>query len=351
MEIKLDDIFNQIKKEKSLEQNANSKVLIVDGANAYIRAFSVNPTMNDDGAHIGGITGFFNTVTLAIRQLSPTRCIVVFDGKGGSQRRRKIYEGYKQRKRGLRIRLNRTYHFNDEDDEHKEAMRQLMRIAEYIKCLPITVLIYDNIEADDTIYYLAKEVFNEKVDIMSTDRDFIQLVDERISVWNPTRKKIYDSELVKKDYQFMPKNYLYYRIIEGDSSDTISGIKGIGIKTIQKTLPLINGDVEVEFDELIDYLEKIKRTNRTAEKLMEHKDILLRNYKLMKLGEIEIDGTTKSRIRELTNKPISLINKLGIKQMFLTDKLYSAIPNVDSWLLLNFNKLNAFALSTQNQKE
>jgi len=71
----------------------------------------------------------------------------------------------------------------------------------------------------------------------------------------------------------------------------------------------------------------------------------------MKLGEVEISATSKSEIRELISAPVSTINNLKFKQQFLEDKLYSAIPNLDSWLRLHFSKLNGFALSTQNNKE
>ena len=103
----------------------------------------------------------------------------------------KIFEDYKGRRRGLRVRLNRAYDFEDESDEERNATRQLVRVADYLDNLPVSVLIYDNIEADDVIGYLAKEIFKQQVVIMSTDKDFLQLVDDRISIYNPTKKKVY----------------------------------------------------------------------------------------------------------------------------------------------------------------
>jgi len=210
------------------------------------------------------------------------------------------------------------------------------------------MLIHDNIEADDVIGYLAQNVFKEQVVIMSTDKDFVQLVSDRVTIWNPPRKKLYTPELVKEDYEFMPKNYLYFRLIDGDKSDDIPAVKGIGIKTVQKNLPLICDNVDIEWEEFLDYLEK-SSDNDTAKKLLEHKDILLRNYELMKLGEVQIDGSTKSTIREIIDQPITTTNKFKIKQLFIEDKLYGAIPNVDSWLMMNYNKLNAYAISTHKE--
>ena len=94
-------ILNEIKKNggDSYSNNPNEKVLIIDGLNTFIRVFSVIPTTNDDGIHVGGIVGFLRSVGYTINMIRPTRTIVVFDGKGGSTRRRKIYPEYKQNRR------------------------------------------------------------------------------------------------------------------------------------------------------------------------------------------------------------------------------------------------------------
>ena len=69
----------------------NDRVLIVDGLNTFIRSFAVNPSINDDGLHIGGMMGFLKSVRYTCDILKPSRCIIVFDGKDGSKRRRKLY--------------------------------------------------------------------------------------------------------------------------------------------------------------------------------------------------------------------------------------------------------------------
>jgi DNA polymerase-1 len=350
VDINLEDLFKEIKNDNASTRTLNSKVLLIDGLNNYMRAFSVNPSMNDDGTHIGGIVGFINTIAVAIRTLNPTRCIIIFDGKGGSTRRRKVFPEYKAQRTGLRVRLNRTYDFQTHDEEETEADRQLRRVADYIDKLPIQIIIHDHIEADDVIAYMAKELLKEDVIVMSTDKDFLQLVDERIKVWNPTRKKLYDESGVREDYHFPPKNLIYFRILDGDKSDNIPGIKGLGLKTIQKHLPILLDEEKVSLDSIIEYADRQPGKNTAARLIMENKKQLRMNYKLMKFGEIEISGTTKSKIRELLNTPVGTINRYQLKRLFLEDKLYSAIPNIDSWLNLNFNKLNAFAITSQTKE-
>ena len=75
-------ILDEIKKHggDSLSNNPNEKVLIIDGLNTFIRVFSVIPTTNEDGIHIGGIVGFLKSVGYAIKMLGPTRTIICFDG-------------------------------------------------------------------------------------------------------------------------------------------------------------------------------------------------------------------------------------------------------------------------------
>ncbi len=84
--------LDQVKDEepKSLT-HLNDRVLIVDGLNTFIRAFAVNPALNEDGLHIGGMMGFLKSLRYTSDILKPSRVIVVFDGKNGSGRRQKIY--------------------------------------------------------------------------------------------------------------------------------------------------------------------------------------------------------------------------------------------------------------------
>jgi DNA polymerase-1 len=259
----------------------------------------------------------------------------------------KFFPEYKAQRKGLRVRLNRTYDFHTADEEETEADRQLRRVADYLDHLPIQMMMYDNIEADDVIAYLAKDVLKENVIVMSTDKDFLQLVDDRVRVWNPTKRKLYTPESVKEDYRFSPSNLIYFRILDGDKSDNIPGLKGIGYKTVQKHLPILLEEENVSVESIIEYADRQPGKNTAARIIMENKEQLELNYKLMKLGEIEISGTTKAKIRELLDTSVGTINRYQLKRLFLADKLYSAIPNIDSWLNLNFNKLNAFAMTKE----
>ena len=332
-------ILDQIKKTggKIDDGKPNDKVLVIDGLNTFIRVFSVIPTLNDDGIHVGGIVGFLKSVGYAIKTFRPTRTIIVFDGKGGSTRRRKVYPEYKNRKR-TKYRLNRSNDFASVEDERQNMIMQLQRCVEYLNALPVTVLSYDNIEADDTIGYICRQVLTDsQITVMSTDKDFLQLANSRIKVWSPTKKKMYDEDMVLNEYGISSHNFIWYRVLDGDKSDNVPGVRGLGLKTIQKKLPFLSENRIVNIDEVIT-------------ELPESKDIIERNFKLMQLSEVDISASTKMKILNNVNKPIQRLIKIKFQKMFLEDKLYSALPNLKSWLMTTFNRLNQMAEKSYGEK-
>ena len=328
-------ILDEIKKKGgSLDGGEpNDKVLIIDGLNTFIRVFSVIPTTNDDGIHVGGIVGFLRSIGYTINMIRPTRTIIVFDGKGGSNRRRKIYPEYKQNRK-TKYRVNRSYDFASQEDERHNMMMQLSRCVEYLETLPITVMSYDNIEADDTIGYLCRQVLTDSnITIMSTDKDFLQLANGRIKIWSPTKKKMYDDKMVMDEYGINSHNYIWYRVLDGDKSDNIPGVRGLGLKTIKKKLPFLSENRIVDVNEVVDTLP-------------ESEDVIKLNYKLMQLSDVDISGSTKTKIIDKVNEPINRLIKFQFQKMFLEDKLFTALPNVTSWLSTNFNQLNQYAEKT-----
>ena len=328
-------ILKDIKNQGGSEQGQNSpneNVLIIDGLNTFIRVFSVIPTTNDNGTHIGGIVGFLKSIGYTINMFRPTRCIIIWDGKGGSSRRRKMYPEYKA-KRKTNIRLNRAYDFQTIEEERENMIRQIQRTIEYLDFLPITMLSIDNVEADDIIAYTAKQVLTDsKVTIMSSDKDFLQLVDDRISVWAPTKKKLYTPENVLEEYGIPSHNLLMYRIFDGDKSDNINGVFGYGLKTVQKKLPFLQEDKQFSVDEVITEVDELE----------EHREIMERNFDLMQLHNVNISASAKTKTIDKIREPIPKLNKETFKKMFLEDKMYSALPNLETWLQTKFQTLVKF---------
>jgi len=179
---KILDSLNE--KEEKLDLNVNSRILIIDSLNTFLRAFTVIRHVNKSGNHIGGLTGFLRSVTYAMNLVKPTRVILVFDGHGGSTNKRYIYPEYKAN-RGIN-RVTNWDMFENQQDESESITMQIVRLVEYLKCLPVDLLSIDKIEADDVIGYIAKNV-GDQVCIMSSDRDYLQLVSNKISIFSPTK--------------------------------------------------------------------------------------------------------------------------------------------------------------------
>ena len=338
-------ILEEIKKHggDSYSNNPNEKVLIIDGLNTFIRVFSVIPTTNDDGIHVGGIVGFLKSVGYAIKMLAPTRTIIVFDGKGGSNRRRKLYPEYKA-KRTTKIRLNRVNDFENIEDERHSMLMQLSRCAEYLEKLPVNIISVDSVEADDVMAYIAKQLLpKSKTTIMSTDKDFLQLVSDRISVWSPTKKKLYNPEKVLEEYKVTSRNLLLSRIFEGDQSDNIKGVMGIGTKTLLKNFPQLSDEnVIMTREEVIKEAEKNKG-DRFHNLILDGIDTIHRNHKLMQLQEVDISGNAKLKINKIVNGKIPELSKPNFQKMFIEDRMFGALPNMDSWIMQTWTKLNRFA--------
>jgi 5'-3' exonuclease len=330
-------------KGKIGNRTQNSEVLLVDGLNAFIRAYSVMPSMNEDGLHTGGIAGFLKSIGYAIKLLSPTRCVIVFDGNGGSMKRRKIYPQYKDRRK-TKIRLNRAYtDISTADLEQKNLKAQLMRSIHYLDCLPTSTMAIDHIEADDSIAYIAQQYYKDSnVTIMSADKDFLQLASSQIKIWSPTKKKLYGCADVLNEYGIGCKNFIWYRVLEGDESDNIDGIAGAGLKTIIKCFPFFAEDRRIELDEIYTHCENNQSKYKLYRNILENKNIVERNYTLMQLKDTEIQSFSQLRINEILDVPVKKLDRFSFSKLITEDKMWNNIPNYQVWLNESFGKLETF---------
>ena len=340
--------IQQSKDDKQLYQNTNDNIVVFDGLNTFIRSFGATPSTNEDGDHIGGITGFLYSIGKVVRDFKPTRCVIVFDGRGGSAKRKTISKDYKaNRANKTRLRRHDHHQFRTLEDE-QEAMRwQFSRLVSYLDWLPVTFISIDGIEADDTIAYIADMYKDEykKLTIVSTDRDFYQLVDERINIWSPIKKKMYDRKTVIEEFGVTPENYVMYRSFTGDKSDNIEGVRGIGPKTIIKNIPELASSVPFTLDELITK-SKSNTENKVFAKILAHETVLDTNRKLMDLKLLDIPAQKASNIRNILDQEIPLMNKAEFQRQFMEDKMWSVMKNLPEWLTKTWSSLHAFALKT-----
>ncbi len=352
---KYQQLFKKLQEQQvDKPSNVDDHLIVFDGLNTFIRAFGATPSTNEDGDHIGGITGFLFSIGKAVRDFRPSRCVIVFDGRGGSARRKKIYGDYKgNRANKTRLRRHDHQQFASIEDE-QEAMRyQFSRLVSYLDNLPVTFLSIDGIEADDTIAYIAQmyEDASKKITIVSTDRDFYQLVSDKVQVWSPIKKKMYDVEAVKEEFGVHPMNYVVYRTFTGDASDNIPGVDGIGPKTILKQFPELGDATEFTLEDLQRKCnDKLPlKEGKSFQKVLDNYDTIDKNYRLMNIKLLNIPAQNASTIRGIMQQSIPTLNKVEFQRLFMEDKMWTTMKNLPEWLNNTWLSLNAFAMQTHKK--
>jgi len=339
------NILNEVESERESNQSRerNSRVMIIDGLNTFIRSWTVNPTMNEDGDHTGGVVGSLKSIGYQIREFNPTRCIVTFDGKGGSKSRKKVYEGYKAGRENRKFRVNRQYmEFLNEEEEQLSMRQQFVWLNDVLDYLPVQTMIYDGIEADDTIAYLTKHTQQDldgEVVIVSTDKDFLQLVSDKVSVFSPTKKKMYNRQVVFDEFGIWPENLLLYRTLDGDKSDNIPGIRGCGVKTVLKRFPELSEDRLITHEEFFKMCEEKQGKIKLYDDILKAKDQLLMNKRLMELDEPHIPTNQKLKILERFNVDDIQFNKLDFLKVGQKYKILQNWRDINDWLHSTFHNI------------
>jgi DNA polymerase-1 len=319
----------------------NSRVLIVDALNTFMRSYCAIPTLDEDGNHIGGMSGFLKSLGFAIRSFKPTRVVLVFDGKGGSQRRRRIYKDYKANRKPP-TRLNRSYDMTTDEQERENMKYQLVSLVEMVECLPVSILALDNIEADDAIAYMSELVTKNGGTsiIYSTDKDFLQMVNESVKLYNPVKKKTFDVDVVLETYGVHPSNFVFYRALLGDKSDNIDGIKGAGEKTVLKYIPdLADPNTEVDLYLIEQRYIDLKKKPKLIETILKNTDIVERNLQLMNLRDVNISVDAKMKIHSKFEEKCPPLRKSDLTRLMVKSKIISNIPNYDEWITFAFTPL------------
>lgn len=196
-------------------------LLLIDGNSIICRYFFGLPEKKSpDGLNVNGVFGFSKFLFNLIKEKKNFHIIVCFD-KATNNFRKEIYKTYKQ---------NRPP-FN-------ENFFQQMRLCEEL-CNSFNIYTDDNLryEADDLIATYCKVYKNYfNIIVYSNDKDLLQLVNEKITIYNVSKKKYFFPETVYEELKIRPNQIAEFLAISGDMSDNISGIFSIGPKTTIKLL-------------------------------------------------------------------------------------------------------------------
>ncbi len=334
-----DNILKNLKQTPPRE--LNDHILVIDAMNMLIRSFSLLKAMSPTGHHIGGLVGFLRSLGYVTRIFDPTRVVVVWDGKGGSGNRQNINPDYKAHRA-----TNRITHWGlyDTKQEETEALvGQLFRTKDYLECLPVHQIMMEKLEADDIIAYLAQEATRnkKKVTIISSDKDFLQMINEYVEVYAPVKKKVYTAQNTKEEIKVIPENYNLVKALLGDNSDGLRGVKGLGIKTIVSEFPDVVDKPKTELDYIFNICEKNIEGKKIFSKIIHQWDKVETNFKLMNLHESVLDKREKDTILDIIKSDIPDLQAGAFLHLLDSDRIEGITKNTEGWLE-NFRGLTVF---------
>jgi 5'-3' exonuclease len=215
---------------------------------------------------------------------------VFWDGTFSGRLRHEIYKDYKSNR-------DKDFYVQQPPSEPNLYI-QKERVMLYCEELFIRQFIDDVIEADDCVaYYVSQMKEDEKVVIMSNDRDLCQLIDDKVGVYVINLKKIVTKENYNQYFKHHHTNLKLIKMISGDVSDNIKGIQGVSEKTIIKYFPEIT-EKTLTLTEIFSKIESIQKGRKNRLKTL---DNILNSV---------TNGVQKEKIYEINEKIIDLKNPL-----------------------------------------
>ncbi len=290
------------------------KLLLLDGYSLAFRAFYALPEdlTTSDGTHTNAVYGFTSMLIKLLQEQKPEHIAVCID-MGAPLKRSEEFEDYKS---------NRS----KAPDTFKS---QVPLILEVLKVMRIPVYGLEGHEADDIISYFAKKAAAEQlnVKIVTGDRDFFQLVDDDIHVLYNRRGITdiveMDPKAVEEKYGVPPTKYVDLKALEGDNSDNLPGVPGVGTKTAAKLIQQY-GSAEAALDHAAE------QTPKLAQNLAAHADQVKVNKKLSILAETPIEGVEIEDLRmgelDLDGDLKELFTSLEFKSLY--ERLLADLPEV-----------------------
>jgi len=309
----------------------NDHILIIDAMNTLIRSFSLLKAMNPTGTHVGGLVGFLRSLGYVTRIFDPTRVVIIWDGKGGSGNRQNIDPNYKAQRATARITHWGLY---DTREEEQEALiGQLFRTRDYLDCLPVHQIVIEKLQADDIMAYLAKRASNagKKVTIVSSDKDFLQLIDNNIEVYAPVKKKTFTKDNILEEIKVLPTNFNIVKSLLGDNSDNLPGVKGLGIKTIVAEFPKLLTE-KTDLDYVYKVAEEKLEGKKIFAKILHNWDRVEKNFQMMDLHDTVLDEKEIEYVEKVLHSTVPDLQTGAFLHHMDQDKIEGITKNTEGWL-------------------
>lgn len=298
------------------------RLMVIDSLNLFIRNYVVSPQLSSNGQPIGGMIGYLRSLQKYIREIKPDEIIIVWDGPGGSRKKKSFISNYKEGRSP--IRLNRNVKVLSEDQEMENKVWQQYRLIDYLNNFPIMQFLETDIEADDLISFVAqhhKYADWQKI-IVSSDKDFIQLCNSSTVLFRPIQNEVLTWKKVLEEHGIHPANFAVARSMAGDKSDNIPGIPGVGLKTVSKFLPVLSEERSVLFDEVEEVCQqKVNEGAKTKfyRSVLDNSGLIRNNYRGMQLYSPNISAQVAQKTRHTISNFVYELNITETTRMLLED--------------------------------
>lgn len=303
------------------------KIYIVDTSSFIFRAFyAITNLTTKSGFPTNALYGFLKMYLKLLKEANPKYIVSVFD-TGKKNFRHDLYSEYKANRAKC----------------PDELALQMPFFRDFVKALGVKVIAKEGFEADDVIATItdkAKE-FQMGVEIVTADKDLMQLVESNVGIWDTMKDKHYDREAVKEKFGVYPENVLNYLALVGDTSDNVPGVKGLGPKTAVTLLENYDS-IEALYENLEEIAnnKNIRGAKSLADNLKNNKEILFLSKKLVEL-EHKVDIT-------LNDKSIITISPNDFKLFFEKQNI---IESELSSLVSKFEFESLFKSFLENYKD
>lgn len=282
------------------------KLLVVDGNSILNRAFyGIRPLTTKDGQFTNAIYGFLTMLLKIQEDVTPDAVAIAFDLKAPTFRH-KAYDGYKANRKGM----------------PEELHQQLQPLKDLLSLLGYKLITKEGFEADDilgTLSHTCAEKGNECV-LATGDRDSLQLVGDKVTVRLASTKGgkanaiLYDKDKIMEDYGVTPRQLIEIKAIQGDSSDCIPGVPGIGPKGAGELIQKYGN-----LDYIYENIDSLDIKPGMKKKLVENKDSA---YMSRMLGEIKLDIPIDTDINSYL---VNCTDPEGASRMMARLELFSLI--------------------------
>lgn len=329
----------------------NNKTLLVDGDNLLTIGFYGLKNYFYKGRHIGAIYHFINTLRATFEVYHLDKIVVFWDGENSALLRRKYYDPYK---------LNRKTR-NKSEEEINSYNYQRNRVKQYLEELYVRQAEFEDCETDDCVAYYTQNSNHEEKILYSSDRDFAQLVNSQTSLYNPSHRKLYKPlDIIEYEHEdILIENVRIVKIICGDKSDNIYGIRNLGIKKLVSLCPDIKTR-PITIDEVIakgNLLFEQDKNNTTIKNLLTGvtkagvygNEFFEVNTRIIDLSNPFVSTEAKSDIRDLINENMDIGGRSykNTMKMMMEDGLFNLLPKRDdAWIKF----LTPFLILTRKEK-